>query len=227
MLFGELRDRLQLKIKNRETAANILAEALKDTLTENERKSNSTVLGIPRGGVLMGYIIYKKLSATSFDVIIPRRLGSPHNKELGIGAIMWDGTTVLNQDVICALKISPDYIEKEKEAQRNEIDRLRKLYPIRKGAKIVDQIVILVDDGAATGATVSVALKWIGEHCPKKIIVALTVAPKETIKILKQKAELVETIISPKSSNFSCVEQYYRNFDPVSDNEVIQIMEKE
>jgi putative phosphoribosyl transferase len=227
MLFGGFGNRLHLKIKNREAAANILAEALKDVLTESERRSNSIVLGIPRGGVLMGYMIYQKLCSASFDIVIPRRISSPFNKELGIGAIMEDGTTFLNQDLIYALRISRDYIEKEKEVQKNEIIRRRGLYPIRERTQIMNRTVILVDDGAATGATVSVALKWIREQNPGKIIVALSVAPKETIKLLKQKAEHVEAIIAPKASNFRCVEQYYRSFDPVSDNEVIQIMEKE
>jgi len=228
VIFDEIVGRFQLKLKNREAAANILGSALKDIVNENELKINSIVLGVPRGGVIMGYIIYKKLNAGSFDIIMPRRLCAPFNRELSIGSIMRDGTNYLNHFVIENLGISSDYVEKEKEVQKNEISRQERLYPIRyKEEEIRNRTVILADDGAATGATLIVALRWIRKQNPKKIIVAVTVAPKETVKFLKEEADHVEVIISPKTSNFKCVEQYYRSFYVVSDNEIIQIMKKE
>jgi predicted phosphoribosyltransferase len=92
MIFNKITSKFQLKIKNRETAANILGEALKDIIKEKEMRTNSIVLGIPRGGVIMAYIIYKKLYVASFDIVIPRRLCAQSNREQSIGAIMKDGT---------------------------------------------------------------------------------------------------------------------------------------
>ena len=189
MIFGEIATKFRLKIKNREAAAVILAEALKGIISENER-TNSIVLGIPRGGVTMAYVIYKKLSADAFDIVIPRRLCAPFNKELGIGAIMRDGTIYLNKYVIDALGITSGYIENEMERQKNEIERREGLYHIsNKRHKISNRTVVLVDDGAATGATLIVALRWIRKQNPKKIIAVVTVAPKETVKLLKEEAE--------------------------------------
>ena len=227
MIFDKIISRFQLKIKSRETAANILGEALKDIINEKERRTNSIVLGIPRGGVIMAYIIYKKLNATSFDIVIPRRLCAPHNRELGIGAIMKDGTLFLNDSVINALGISSEYIEKEKEEQKKEIYRREGLYRIgNKEYDISNRTIILVDDGAATGSTLIAALRWIRKQNPKKIIVAVTVAPKDTMKLLKKEADYVEVIISPSVFSFKSVEQYYRSFHPIPDEQVSQIMEK-
>ncbi len=227
MILEKITSKFQLKIKTRETAANILGEALKDIINENERKMNSIVLGIPRGGVIMAYIIYKKIGAASFDIVIPRRLCAPFNRELGIGAIMKDGTAYLNHYVIDALRIDSEYVEQEKEAQKNEINRREALYRIgNKEYKISNRSIILVDDGAATGATLIAAIRWIKEQNPKKIIIAVTVAPKETVELLKEEADHVEVIISPPASTFKAVEQYYHSFCPVPDEHVIQIMEK-
>ena len=227
MIFDKITSKFQLKIKNRETAANILGEALKDVIKEKEMRTNSLVLGIPRGGVIMAYLIYQKLYAASFDIVIPRRLCAQHNREVSIGAIMKDGSIYLNDIVINALGISSDYIEKEKEEQKNEINRREMLY--RTGNKEYDirnRTIILVDDGAATGATLITALRWIRKQNAKKIIVAVTVAPKDTVKLLKKEADYVEVIISPSDFSFKSVEQYYHSFHPIQDEQVTRIMEK-
>ena len=227
MILDKITGRFQLKVKNRETAANILAEALKDIINENERRTNSVVLGIPRGGVIMAYIIYKKIGAASFNIVIPRRLCAPFNRELGIGAIMKDGTVYLNHHVIDALRIDSKYVEKEMALQKNEINRREALYRIGdKNYTISNRSIILVDDGAATGATLMATLKSIKEQNPKKIIIAVTVAPKETVELLKQEVDHVEVIMSPPVSTFKAVERYYHSFRPVRDKDVIQIMEK-
>jgi len=128
---------------------------------------------------------------------------------------MKDGTIYLNDFVINALGISSDYIEKEKEDQKNEINRREMLYRIvNKEYDIHNRTIILVDDGAATGATLITALKWIRKQNPKKIIVAITVAPKDVVKLLKKEADYVEVIISPSVFSFKSVEQYYRSFPP-------------
>ena len=226
MIFDKIIPKFQLKIKSREAAANILGEALKDIIKEKEKRTNTIVFGIPRGGVVMAYIIYKKLNANTFDIVIPRRLCAPYNRELGIGAIMKDGTIYLNDTIINALGISSQDIEKEKEEQKNEISRRETLYRIvNKEYNISNRTIILVDDGAATGATLITALRWIRKQNPKKIIVAVTVAHKDTVKLLKKEADHIEVIISPSVFSFNSVEQYYHSFHDIPDEQVIQIME--
>ena len=227
MIFDKIIPKFQLKIKSREAAANILGEALKDIIKEKEKRTNTIVFGIPRGGVVMAYIIYKKLNANTFDIVIPRRLCAPYNRELGIGAIMKDGTIYLNDTIINALGISSQDIEKEKEEQKNEISRRETLYRIvNKEYNISNRTIILVDDGVATGATLITALRWIRKQNPKKIIVAVTVAHKDTVKLLKKEADHIEVIISPSVFRFKSVEQYYNNFQSVADEQVIEVMEK-
>lgn len=215
-----------IKFKDREAAAHMLASVLKDYL-KGISSNEITVLGIPRGGVIMAHIIYEKIKANSFDIVIPRKLCAPHNRELGIGAIMKDGTIYRNEYVINALKISSDYIEEEIITQKKEISRRESLYrPENRNYQISSKTIILVDDGAATGATLIAATRWIRKQNPNKIIVAITVAPKETVELLKQEADKVESFIVPSTGNFNSVGQFYTDFSPVSDEEVVTIMKR-
>ena len=175
----------------------------------------------------MAHIIYEKIKANSFDIVIPRKLCAPHNRELGIGAIMKDGTIYRNEYVINALKISSDYIEEEILTQKKEISRRESLYrPENRNYQISNKTIILVDDGAATGATLIAATRWIRKQNPNKIIVAITVAPKETVELLKQEADKVESFIVPSTGNFNSVGQFYTDFSPVSDEQVVTIMKR-
>jgi len=122
MLFERIRRNFQLRFKDRSSAANILADVIKSSLRK-EPKEQILVLGIPRGGVVTADIFASKLSIPNFDLVIPRKLTDPYNKELAIGAIMEDGTTYLDQERINNPLISFDYIEKEKLEQIAEIKR--------------------------------------------------------------------------------------------------------
>ncbi|MDW0315858.1 MAG: phosphoribosyltransferase family protein [Nitrososphaeraceae archaeon] len=106
-------------MRDRTTAANILGVALKNIIKKEEERKNSIVLGIPRGGTIIADIIARKLSC-EFDIIIPRKLRSPHNEEVAIGAIMGDGTNYLNEVLVRELDASPEYIE-EKTRQMEDI----------------------------------------------------------------------------------------------------------
>lgn len=225
-ILSTIKDGSIIKFKDRESAAQMLASVLKDHL-KGIPSSEVTVLGIPRGGVIMAHIIYEKINANSFDIVIPRKLCAPHNRELGIGAIMKDGTIYRNEYVINALKISSDYIEDEISTQIKEIDRRESLYrPENRSYQISNKTIILVDDGAATGATLIAAIRWIRKQNPSKIIVAITVAPKETVELLKQEADKVESFIVPSTGNFNSVGQFYTDFAAVGDEEVVTIMKQ-
>jgi putative phosphoribosyl transferase len=136
-----------------------------DYLKKDERK-NVVVFGIPRGGIIVADIITRKLQVDTIEIIIPRKLSTPHNQENAFGTIMEDGSTFIDNRVADALSISNDYIEKEKQRQMQEMQKRALVYRkhtkkslIEYSEKINDseKTVILVDDGAASGATLIVA----------------------------------------------------------------------
>jgi len=212
------------RFKDREHAADLLTSKLKNEL-KNEIPKEITVFGVPRGGVILAYTIYQNKVANYFDIVIPRKLGAPNNKELGIGAIMDKDTVYLNEYVVKYLRVLEDYIETEKITQVREIDRRTLLYrPNQEEYNIENKTIILVDDGAATGSTLVVSARWIRKKKPKKIIIAVPVAPNETVELLKNEVDEVVTILIPPTSNFTSVAQFYDNFEEISDEKVVKIM---
>lgn len=214
------------KFKDRENAAELLISKLNNEI-KDEIAKDVVVFGIPRGGVVLAYTIYKNRSANYFDIVIPRKLGAPNNKELGIGAIIDKDTVYLNEYVVKALRVSQDYIETEKESQIQEISRRSLLYrPKQNEYNIKNKTIILVDDGAATGATLVVSARWIRKMNPKRIIIAIPVAPNETVELLKNEVDQVVTILIPPTSNFTSVAQFYDNFEEITDDKVVKIMKE-
>jgi putative phosphoribosyl transferase len=214
------------RFEDREHAADLLISKLNVELKE-ENPKEIAVFGVPRGGVILANTIYKNRRANYFDIVIPRKLGAPNNKELGIGAIMDKDTVYLNEYVVNALRVTSDYIESEKLSQIKEIGRRTLLYrPKQEEYKIKDKIIILVDDGAATGSTLVVSARWIKKRKPKKIIIAIPVAPNETVELLKNEVDEVVTILIPPTSNFTSVAQFYDNFEEITDDKVVKIMKE-
>lgn len=214
------------KFKDREHAAELLISKLNNEI-KDEIAKDVVVFGIPRGGVILAYTIYKNRSANYFDIVIPRKLGAPNNKELGIGAIMDKDIVYLNEYVVKALRVSQEYIETEKESQIQEISRRSLLYrPKQNEYNIKNKTIILVDDGAATGATLVVSARWIRKMNPKRIIIAIPVAPNETVELLKNEVDQVVTILIPPTSNFTSVAQFYDNFEEITDDKVVKIMKE-
>ena len=176
------------------------------------------------------------MKTDNFDIIIPRKLATPHNKENAFGAIMEDGTTFIDDRVVDALSISNEYIRQEKERQLKDIKRRALVY--RSSENLLDysykindsnRSVVLVDDGAASGATLIVAARWIKnrkEHQFKKLIIAIPVAPKDTANILEKECDHLEIITKPSLSNFHSVSQYYKDFNPITDEQVLEIVKK-
>jgi putative phosphoribosyl transferase len=231
MILNKFFGKFQLKIKNRESAGNILAGTLKDIL-KKVNGSNIIVVGLPRGGFVMAEIIARKLSC-NLDMMISKRLRAPHNEEIAIGAIAEDGITFLNKTLIEELKISDEYIDKESSYQLQEIKRLSEIYyqgkkTLHDANYITDnnKTIIIVDDGAATGSTIIAASRSLRKkYNPIFIVVAITVSPKGTIDLLKKEGiDHIEVITSPNDGNFRTVEQFYQNFGQVSDNEILNIL---
>ena len=231
LILNKLFSKFQLKIKNRASAANILVGTLRDILKKVD-VSDIIVVGLPRGGFVMAEIIATKLSC-NLDMLICRRLRAPHNEELAIGAIAEDGTTYLNNTLIEELTISDEYLDKESSYQLEEIKRLSEMYyqgrkTLLDGSYITgnNKTIVIVDDGAATGSTIIAASRSLRKkYNPAFIIVAITVSPKGTIDLLRREGiDHVEVITSPNDGNFRTVEQFYQNFDQVSDNEILDII---
>jgi predicted phosphoribosyltransferase len=196
---------------------------LKDEIQEN--KSPAVIVAIPRGGVVIGDVIASELGA-KLDLVVSRKIGAPSNSELAIGAVMPDGSYFLNE-VADMINASQDYIESQVNKEINEIDR--RLIDFR-GSRNYDnelegKLVVLVDDGIATGATVLASAKWIKEkHSCKKLIIAVPVAPREILEDLNNIADKVIVLYTPEP--FGAVGRFYQDFNQVSDEEVKEIMKK-
>ncbi len=231
-MLNSLKNKFQLRFKNRVFAAKILAGALEDSLRKmklDKKKDSLVLLGIPRGGVIVADVIASKLSYNyELDIVIPRKLTAPHNQEIAIGAIMEDETIFLNDEIISELEIDSEYIEKEKIRQLEEIKRRKSLYhtPKAKVQDIQNKVVILVDDGAATGATVIAAARWVKRQNPDKLIIAIPVTSKDTLEILKEESDMVVTATTPSATNFKTIGQYFQEFKAVEDKEVIGVITK-
>lgn len=201
--------------KDRIDAAKKLAKKL-----EGIKKEHPVILAIPRGGVVTGDVIAKILDAP-LDVVVSRKIGSPNNPELAIGAVMHDGSFFPNSALIDALGVQRDYLDEQIADQLSEIQRRLKKFRGGINYDLKDKTVVLVDDGIATGATVFAALEWIKKQKPKRVIVAIPVGPRDTIERL---AKVEEVVVLYDPIAFGAVGEFYDSFDQVEDSEVIEIM---
>jgi putative phosphoribosyl transferase len=212
--------------RDRTDAAKQLAERLywlKNEIQEN--KSSVVIVAVPRGGVVIGNIIASQLGA-KLDLVVSRKIGAPFNPELAIGAVMPDGSYFLN-DVAEMMNVSQDYIESQIEKEVKEIDR--RLIEFRGNReyynKLEDKIVVLVDDGIATGATILASAKWIKDkHNCKQLIIAVPLAPREILEDLNRAADKVIVLYTPEP--FGAVGRFYHDFNQVNDDEVKEMMKK-
>ncbi|MFB5600243.1 MAG: phosphoribosyltransferase [Nitrosopumilus sp.] len=216
------------KFFDRIDAAKQLSEKIFEFLKNHNIISEKIlVLAIPRGGVVVGDIIASRLNL-DLDIVVTKKIGAPYNQELAIGAVLPDGSFYGNQHIINTLKIDKSYIDSERMRQKEAIEH--RMYAFRGTkeyeANFEDKILILVDDGIATGATMIAAVEWLKkEKHPKKLIIAVPVAPKdEIVEILKKISDNV--IILKEIRDFNAVGQFYENFQQVEDNEVREILKK-
>jgi len=201
---------------DRNDAARQLAEELKQY-----RGKNPLVLAIPRGAVPMAKIIADELDG-SFDVVLVRKLRAPYQPELAIGSIDESGWAYI-ADHAASTGASKDYIESEKQVQMETIRKRRNQYtPIRPPIDPAGRIVIVIDDGLATGSTMISALHGLRARNPARLICAVPVAPPDTLKKVEAMAD--EVICLEVPDYFMAVGQFYRNFSQVEDDEVIEIL---
>jgi putative phosphoribosyl transferase len=205
--------------KDRQQAGEILAPLLR----KYQDNPDVIVLGLPRGGVVVANEIAKAL-LLPLDITCPRKIGAPHNPEYAIGAITETGEGVFDEEHIRSLGVSKKYITQEINHQKEIAQqRLSAYRGDRPPLNLKDKVVILVDDGLATGATMKAAIKSVSAQHAKKIVVAVPVAPESTYYEIEA---LVDEIICPfHPTDFYAVGQFYEYFGQTSDQEVVSIMQ--
>lgn len=230
---GTYNFRFHLRFKDRTAAAVILSNLLENKIAQKDRE-NYVVVGIARAGIVTADIVSRELEISNFDIVVPRKLTLPNDEERAIGAVMEDGTSYLVKRRLEEPLISEECLEKQKIHRMQQIRQRSEAYgyhPKRLADHLIDhkKSVILVDDGASTGATIISVVKWIKNLDLKQgiqtrqVIIAVPVAPKSTADLLRLEYALeVQVITSP--SRFYSVQEFYQRFQEVTDEDVIRIL---
>lgn len=205
--------------RNRESAGLLLAKRLL-----KYKKEDLIILALPRGGVVVAEEVAKKLERP-LEVIVARKIGSPYNSELGIGAISENNVQILDTHTIQLIGVSSLHIHEIIEREQKELKRRIKLY--RKGKSLPslqNKTVILIDDGVATGATARAAIETIYKLQPLRLIFAVPVCSPDVAEVLQKEVDEFICLYIPNS--LEAIGQFYQNFDQVTDDEVMNILLK-
>lgn len=214
--------RIRMLFKDRTEAAVLLTEKL-EWLKEQAPHGSLLVLAVPRGGVVTGDVIATSLGV-NLDIIVAKKIGHPSNPELAIGAVMHDGTFIPNETILNWLDIPYEYITDSISILTKEIERRIMIFRGSKEYDLAGKVVILVDDGVATGTTLFAAIMWLKRQKLRRLIIAIPVGPRDTIEKLRETVDQVIVLHSP--TMFQAVGAFYEDFSQVSDDEVIEIMQK-
>ena len=185
--------------------------------------SQTLILGLARGGVVIARELGKALSLP-FDILIVKKIASPGDPELAVGALAPDKVSYVNWKFAHRVEADEAYIRTQISELNDQIKKRTLIY--REGKpplNLRDKIIILVDDGAATGATMEAAVKWARKKHAKKIVVALPVAPPDFINRIKPETD--ELVVLETPPEFSSVGQYYNNFPQIEDGKVIELLQ--
>jgi len=204
--------------RNRIDAGQYLAGKLK----RYAGRDDVVVLALPRGGVPVGYEVARELGAP-LDIFLVRKLGVPGQEELAMGAIASGGVRVLNEEVVRGLGIPAEVIEAVTEKEQRELERRERAYRAdRPMPDVRDRIVILIDDGLATGSTMRAAVAALRKHRPARIVVAVPVGAPDTCADLRQEAD--EVICARQPEPFYGVGAWYQDFSQTTDQEVRDLL---
>ena len=202
--------------RDRFEAGEHLAEALK--FLQND--PDTVVVALPRGGVPIAYVIAKRLGVP-MDIFFVKKIPSPYNPEAAIGAVSENDKEYLNERALMMLNVSRPYVEEQKRKILENIAKKRALYN-KPRLSLKDKRVVLVDDGVATGASIYLAAKALKDEGAKEVIIAVPVAPPDSLALLKEAADRVIVLDVPV--DFMAVGQFYRDFHQLSDEEVMKLL---
>jgi predicted phosphoribosyltransferase len=209
-----------MRFRNRTDAGLRLAEAL--AVLE---LTSPVVLGIPRGGMIIAAVLADRLHA-DLDVMLSRKLPTPGQPELALGAISEDGHVVINPDVARLVELDEHELESLRRHEADEIARRKRLFRgDRPAVNVRDRSVIVTDDGIATGATMIAALQELRNRQPKEIILAVPVASASRLKEVSLWAD--RTVCLYDTDDFYAVGQFYDDFRQVDDSEVLAILQQD
>jgi len=217
-LNGFLRRAVTRPFRDRREAGRALAEEL----TSYRDKDGLLVLGLARGGVPVGWEVASALHA-ALDVFLVRKLGVPRWSELAMGALASGGGVVMNSNVVSSLHITDEQVRAVIDSETAELERRERAYRDgRPGADPRGKIVILVDDGIATGASMLAAVRAVRAAGPQSIVVAVPVGPQSACRELAREADEVVCVTTPPA--FEAVGQVYADFRQVTDDEVRELL---
>lgn len=204
---------------DRRQAGEMLASRL-----DHLRDKQPLILAVPRGGVTVAEPVWERLGG-ELDLIITRKIGAPFQPELAIGAVTGDGFVMINEQLVARLNVDNDYINKTAAREQAEIKRRLRLYRGDRPLPAVDgRLVVLVDDGVATGYTLLAALRSLQEKEPSRLVLAVPVGPPDTFEMLEKEVDRLVYLEAPP--HFTAVGQFYRRFDQVGDAEVKAVLKK-
>jgi predicted phosphoribosyltransferase len=201
---------------DRVDAGRLLAGRLK-----RYRGSGAVVFGIPRGGVVTAAEVARSLHLP-LSVLVVRKLGAPNNPELAAGAVANDGNAVWNGDVLQMLGVGEEYKQKILSSEFEEVKRRLQLFGAGAALDVKDKVVIVVDDGIATGATMKAGVQCLRRAGAKKIVVAVPVCPPNSPEEFKGLSD--EFVCLELPAGFQAVGQFYAEFSQVGDNEVRRLL---
>jgi putative phosphoribosyl transferase len=206
------------RFRDRAEAGRQLAEVLQ----EYAGRDDVVVLGLPRGGVPVAFEVAQALGAP-LDVFLVRKLGVPGHEELGFGALASGGVRVLNNDLVREVGINAATIERVTERETQELERRDRAYRgDRPRPAVAGRTVILVDDGLATGSSMRVAIEAVRSQEPRRLVVAVPVAPPSTCQELRELVDEVVCLATPE--RFDSIGPWYDDFTPPSDDEVRELL---
>src|ERR1051325_2925422 len=199
-------------------------ESVAKLLREFAGQADVVVLALPRGGVPVGYVVANELKVP-LDVFVVRKLGTPGQPELAMGALASGGIRILNLDVVNALGIPMESIDQVTNQEEAEIERRERQYRgDRATFNVNGKTVILVDDGLATGSTMRAAAAALRKAGAARIVIAVPVASRSTCEQLRAEGNEVVSAATPEP--FFAVGQWYKHFDQTSDEEVRELLER-
>lgn len=209
-----------MRFPDRTHAGQMLAERLQQYASRDD----VLVLGIPRGGVPVAFEVARALHAP-LDVFILRKLGVPWQEELAFGALASGGVRILEAETVDALGLTAEEIEEVAKREEAELQRRERVYRSNRPAPVVQgKVVLLVDDGIATGASMQAAITALRRLKPAKLVVAVPVASATTVKRLRKQVDELVVVDLPEA--FYAVGQFYDDFRPTTDEEVVDLLER-